>query len=412
MKKEVKKWVFETGHGKELAKAELESVYGDAILDEVEDGWVLNAALADPIKDLNRLGSVVRITEVLKEGPAQMPLNFEDWVVSVMEELLKEHKGKIRFGLSMHPKSEQVLKKILNGAKERLKESLGNVRYVNKDYKNLSSVQAWHEGLLRPGAIELHLFKSAEKWYLTRSLAIQDFEAYSTRDMNRPARDSRNGMFPPKLAQILINLAIGSTPPSRELTVFDPFCGSGTVLQEALLMGLSTFASDLDPDQSESWKKNADWLLQEYLAGWCYDTGRPLPDPKEIGQMSILVQDATTLSEGMPEQPFVIVTESSLGPVLRGEAYPEEIAANQEMLEDLYERFFANLKQRIHTPTTMVFTAPYYRVGKHQHLLPHLPEILARYATVLPLSPEARPSILYERKDQWVGREIWKIIVG
>jgi hypothetical protein len=38
-------------------------------------------------------------------------------------------------------------------------------------------------------------------------MALQDFESYSKRDYGRPARDPRTGSLPPKLAQILINLA-------------------------------------------------------------------------------------------------------------------------------------------------------------------------------------------------------------
>ena len=85
---------------------------------------------------------------------------------------------------------------------------------------------------------------------------MQDIESYTKRDRERPKRDAKVGMLPPKLAQIIINLAAGQLPeeklqnicdiplgepiPRRLLgqTVLDPFCGTGVILQEASADGL------------------------------------------------------------------------------------------------------------------------------------------------------------------------------
>ena len=258
--KTLKKYIYQTGHGKGLAKAEIEAVLGngEAIVDEVEDGFVVEGALTDAKAQLNRMGGIVRICEVLQSGPASMPLNFEQWLTEALEAEFQGYKGKMRYGLSMHPKNEKTIKTLLIGAKKAVKE-LGNVRFVNKDFQNLSSVQAWHEHLLERGAVELHLFKSETKWYLARTLAIQDFEWYSKRDFGRPSKDAKNGMFPPKLAQILINLA----QPTPGATIIDPFCGSGTVLQEAVLMGHPAWGMDLELSMVRDTKLNLDWLMEQ-----------------------------------------------------------------------------------------------------------------------------------------------------
>lgn len=52
------------------------------------------------------------------------------------------------------------------------------------------------------------------------------------------------GKLEPRLARALINIAIG---PQADATIVDPFCGSGTVLLEANLMGLEAVGNDLDP---------------------------------------------------------------------------------------------------------------------------------------------------------------------
>ena len=48
-------------------------------------------------------------------------------------------------------------------------------------------------------------------------------------------------MLPPKLAQIIVSLS--GTQPGQ--TVLDPFCGTGVVLQEALIMGAIVYGFDL-----------------------------------------------------------------------------------------------------------------------------------------------------------------------
>jgi 2-polyprenyl-3-methyl-5-hydroxy-6-metoxy-1,4-benzoquinol methylase len=101
---------------------------------------------------------------------------------------------------------------------------------------------------------------------------VQDIEAYGARDQARPARDARVGMLPPKLAQTIINLAAGR-PETRmdkhwdsadglgRFMVLDPFCGTGVILQEALLMGYSVYGSDIEPRMAEYTKKNLQWLV-------------------------------------------------------------------------------------------------------------------------------------------------------
>jgi tRNA G10 N-methylase Trm11 len=430
-----KTFIFQTGHGKGLAKAEILSLFPNSIIDEVDDGFVVQTAEIeiDPekpwaVKSIqDRMGGIVRITEVIQSGPANMPLNFEEWVICAIAELASREENKdrkIRFGLSMHPKSEKILKKILIGTKKNVQKSktgkaLINLRFVNKDFQNLSSVQAWHQKLLKNNSVELHLFRSNDdlekpKWYLTRTLSIQDFEAYSHRDYDRPARSAKNGMFPPKLAQILINLALSKDESDENQTnanvdvdyIFDPFCGSGTVMQEASLMGLMSWGSDLSEQMVEDSKKNLDWLKTEYSKKHILEMGK-LPH--------IFQADATKLTAEQIPSPshFTIVTETWLGPILEKPLTDLERPKVQREIEALYEAFFSNLKKILAgteiTPVTMVFTAPYHRSGKDRHFLPNLPKILAEYTEIIPLSDHERPSLFFERKNQLVSREIWKV---
>jgi tRNA G10 N-methylase Trm11 len=389
----VKNFIFQTGHGKGIARKEIESVLGEAaVLEEVYDGILVEAEIDDAVKLLSRMGGIVRITEVIQSGPSRMPLNFESWVISSLTDAFEGKSGKFRYGLSIHPKAEKILKSSLIGSKKKLKETLGNLRFVNKDFNNLSSVQAWHEGLLKERGVELQLFKGEERWYMCKTLAIQDFEWYSKRDYDRPAKSAKNGMFPPKLAQTLINIS------GAEKHVFDPFCGSGTVLQEALLRDLGATGSDLMTEMVSDSRINLDWLATK--AG-------------KILEYSLFQADATQLTVNqLPSDDFVIVTETWLGPLLKKCPTDLELPKIQREIEAVYEGFFSNLKKIATKPITVVFTAPYHKRGNERLFLPNLPKILNLYTKVVQLSEHERPSMFYERKHQIVAREIWKVVVG
>ncbi len=386
-------FIEQTGHGKGLAETELLSVFPNSIVEEVYDGWAFEADEFDPIATMNKMGGAVRLLKVLQKGPAVMPLNFEEWVVKAITNHHNGASGKFRFGLNMHPKSDKILKGLLIGSKKKLKE-LGNVRFVNKDFQNLSSVQAWHEDLLGERAMELTLFKGDKHWYLAQTVAIQDFEWYSHRDYERPSPDASNGMFPPKLAQILINLATQDTSE----VVFDPFCGSGTVLQEAVLMGFKAFGSDISEKMVMDSQENLRWLQDQ--------VERTLDTP------TFLMADATKLTKKeLPKQPFVVVTETWLGPALKQVLSPLERPKVHREIESLYDAFFGNLRKQIEAPVTVVFTAPYHRENHERLFLHNLPAILKKHAEIVPLSKHERPSLFFERKQQLVSREIWKIIL-
>lgn len=397
-----KTFIFQTGHGKGLAKAEISALLGE-VAGEVMDGFIVKTdAIDDAKKLLNRMGGIVRISEVLFTAPAAMPINFADWAVKAVSEEVKNKDAKVRYGISMHPKSEKILKKTLSNSKKILKEKFGNVRFVNKNFQNLSSVQAWHENLISESAVELNLFKSTEnesdqKWYFAKTLAIQDFEWYSRRDYDRPAKSAKVGMFPPKLAQMLINIATEG----EKLAVFDPFCGSGTAVQEAWLMGLNAYGSDIEAKLAGEAKENMDWVKAE--------AAKRSPAPE--GTVKIFKKDARELSESdLPEEKFCIVTETWLGPNMTAAPTRQEREKIQREIETLYEDFFRNLKKIVAEPITVVFTAPYHREGNERHFLPNLQEILERHGKVIPLSNHKRPSLFYERKQQIVSREIWKMV--
>ena len=98
-----------------------------------------------------------------------------------------------------------------------------------------------------------------DKIIIARTKKVQDITDYTDRDRNRPKRDAYVGMLPPKLAQIIINLASGNNQIAGK-RLLDPFCGTGVIPQEALLMGFDVYGTDIEQKMIDYSQINIEWL--------------------------------------------------------------------------------------------------------------------------------------------------------
>ena len=195
---------------------------------------------------IERLGGCLKLAVEL----GQAPLEY----LSVLPE------GKITIGVSDY--SRGASRKSASQEALKLKKILvrhgRSVRVVENKDAVLSTATSLHNGLGGKNERKVELIKLDDEWY--RVIGVQDIDAYAKRDQARPARDAKVGMLPPKLAQILINLC---GPLESGAVVLDPFCGTGVVLQEALLMGYRAYGTDLSERMVEYSKRNLDWLVKD-----------------------------------------------------------------------------------------------------------------------------------------------------
>lgn len=107
-------------------------------------------------------------------------------------------------------------------------------------------------------------------------------------------------MLPPKLAQTMINLALGSQGNSSEslksVRLYDPFSGLGTVLIEGVHRGVAhLFASDLNPEMVRATQVNLEPLTRE---GRVQESYVQLLDAKEIVKMPKISEVTHIVTEG------------------------------------------------------------------------------------------------------------------
>lgn len=373
---------------------------------------VNTSELSNPQQALNKLGGSQKIIEIITTFNAQA--NKEGLIKTCGDILIEEaqgHSSKFIYGISSYSfsqSSDQVLKKFLISIKKRMQSEGLKSRFINKNFKNLESAAIKGEKLLEKG-MELVMILGKNNIFIGKTVALQDFEAYSHRDYDRPGRDARQGMLPPKLAQIMINLTgltdLHTTPNSK--TIYDPFCGIGTVLTEGLLMNLSVVGSDINNEAVLKAKENIDFILKQNST---------------TATSRVFTKDTTMLTPSdVPENLAAIVTESFLGPPLSQFPLPPKLRTIQNEIIMLTVKSLKALSGVIKKGTPIVMTLPVWRDGNRLHYMEHIldeirnlgyqlePIIPQEFAFSYQLPTSARGSLVYDRPDQIVGREVLKL---
>ncbi len=210
--------------------------------------------------------------------------------------------------------------------------------------------------------------------------------------------------LPPKLAVMMLNLA--QVPDGG--TVLDPFCGSGTILTEAMLLGCTKLiGADISEKAIEDSQKNIQWIQQ-----WQFIT-----PPSEGGAqggvgtespITLFQSDIKNLSQKIPPSSVdSIVTEPYLGKPLKGHETAEEIEAQALELKQLYLAAFKEFYNVLKPDGRVVFIIPRFKIRNDWKRIDCIEDIKKLGFSVIPLLPD-HDSLLYARPDQRVGREIWR----
>lgn len=419
------KYAFLLGRNPELSLAELGSFFGNRVESaKNKSAAFFSGPLPAPPQDfLNRLGGTTEILEIFEENLALAK------VETVITRFLAarrggEETGKLAFALNLFPenKKSQLLKFLLLKIKKNLRTEGVSCNFLNKGASNTSPVAIQKQGVLKKGTNIWIMDMGESRVALGTTCAMQDFESYSKRDYGKPFRDARAGMLPPKLAQIMINLAtiphLLTTHYSLQ-TIIDPFCGTGTILMEALLMGHSVIGSDTDARMVEGAQKNIDWLRQMFPECVHVNTNVQLfkKDATALGAPDVILSARLPDTQAAKDS-FSIATEPFLGPPLS--QFPSEkfLADLTEKLVAFYEKIFKNLAAWLPKGTPVVFIFPYWKRPGAKNTasaqsIRLAPGLIAKLEALgyskSAFVPLQTTSLFYERPDSVVGREIVRL---
>jgi tRNA G10 N-methylase Trm11 len=201
-----------------------------------------------------------------------------------------------------------------------------------------------------PKGVEVVAIADKNQWWVGVTLTAANIDFYSARDFGIPAPDPVSGMLPPKLAQMMINLAVGS----KKLHVHDPFCGNGRVVLEAALMGLPASGSDIVETKVVAAQKNLMWLAETAAFS-------ATPEQVWTGDATDADNRERIIANAAPE--YVLVGEPYLGKPLRAPLKPEESVAWLKELVPLFENYFQTWSEASLQPECHVLIMPRAKVS-------------------------------------------------
>lgn len=335
--------VFFLGATHDLALAELRAVLARLTLPHDIHLWSdrlatvsgIEATRAEELQSL--LGGTFKIAEVLTELPAPVDeTELFDSLVAQMEKLAPRSFVVAEHGRDHLPVIDA------QELKNRLEEAGIRTRYKDAPRPGASAA------LLRKRKThEFHCIQLADQTVVAHTVSVQDVDAWSHRDMDRPARDRKRGMLAPKLARMMLNIGLGEKQPGGAV-LLDPFCGTGTILLEATNIGIATLlGADIDTQAILQTEENLRWWKSQ----------SPIVFTHEL----VNKQVAELRRQDFHHVPTLIVTEPFLGKLT---PKPEQVPGIIRGLEKLYRGMLRHLADVLEPGSRMVILLPSFVIGK------------------------------------------------
>lgn len=301
---------------------------------------------------------------------------------------------KITLGISVYDDpstSGKSVQSIGLGLKKRLKASGGSLRLIPNKDASLNTATSHHNKLgLSSNKIELLIARSKNGTYVVaESIGSQNVSDLAARDQARPKTDAFVGMLPPKLARMMVNFAVGNQD-KKIATLLDPFCGTGVLLQEALLAGNNVYGSDLSEKMVDYSQQNLAWLTDKYSPSTTYKV--------EHG-------DATTHTWQQPIN--YVACETYLGLPFSAPPSKEKLDEVKTTCNGIISNFLANIHPQLTPGTTLCVAVPAWRdtEGNFTHL-PLTRSIQSLGYERVALTNIRHDQLIYFRPDQVVAREL------
>ncbi|MBM4401425.1 MAG: hypothetical protein FJ045_05705, partial [Crenarchaeota archaeon] len=252
---------------------------------------------------------IVRRAFVQNDKEAQAQIGREIAASGLVDKMFKAESEKALFGVSVYcaekqlrPVSKVIQRFIGSSIKRELAGYGRKSKFMGfpKDRKlpQLSHIEVLKKNLVENKA-EILFCVGKEQTFVATTMAVHNPFEFQKRDVGKPVQRTIFAI-PPRLARIMVNL----TACTEGQVLLDPFCGVGTILQEALLSKAKAIGVDINRWCVEATSRNIEWLKDEYSL--------------ENAEYRVLQGDVHRLSQKIGwEQVDCIATEPDLGPALR-----------------------------------------------------------------------------------------------
>jgi tRNA (guanine10-N2)-dimethyltransferase len=375
-----------------IGVAELERVFGAKSVSVLSNQA---AQIESELFDIQRLGGSP------KAGTIEERLAKCNWhtvsqkIVQHYSQKWSDFDGKITLGISVYGFDIDAREVQKTGIilKQKLKKNSVSLRLVPNSEPALNSAVSHHNKLgLSTNKVELLIVRADNgSVIIAESIGAQNITAYAKRDQERPKRDAFVGMLPPKLAQVMVNLAVdGISDSKKDQIVLDPFCGTGVVLQEAALLGYSVYGTDLSEKMIRYSRDNLNWLTDSHHVKF---------------ERYLHEGDATNTKWRQPIH--AVASEAYLGQPFSAPPSPAKLEEVKQNCNHIITEFLKNLATQINVGTPICIAVPAWRSqnGSFTHL-PLISTIARLGYKPHEFANVSKNELLYYREDQIVAREL------
>jgi tRNA G10 N-methylase Trm11 len=364
------------GTNSELSKLELSSMLEDFSIEEIKFfEWkkylLLNLSKeiqTQLIKSLDKSGSVIKVGLIEIEEKIKnldkLKSKLSSYFTKTLKSLPIKKSRKIKFALNIQITEIEKRKKINHIIKNTLSQVSSDllldikIRSPKKESAELSPFQFFKENFHKRGfeitclAIKSKVFIGHVKWVTN---PLKDIK----QDEERPVRFFSHGTSI-KLARTMVNLS----KIEKGDILFDPFCGTGTILIEGLKQDLHVIGIDKDPKCVRASKANLNNFSMKFPA-----------KEKMKDKWSIYLLDSQNLNQVLDKEIGGLVTEPYLGPFIKD--LPAKNTAKDTMiiLEKLYTKVLQRSSEYLKIGARIIFIIPEYRYSPEYSISPDFEKI-------------------------------------
>ncbi|MDD5651494.1 MAG: DNA methyltransferase [Candidatus Nanoarchaeia archaeon] len=307
-------YLFVLGRDPELSLLELECYFEARnieykFIEYTREIAVLSLPKLDFNKIMKDLGGTIKIAEIFSDSGNLSETEYE------LNKLQINPDKKMDYCISEY--NSELKDFIKDLIKSRLKKERVKAVYRQPKRKTdrfLTPSELVHKKIIENG-LDIVIYKN----YIARTIALFNPFEIEERDMERPKKDFLKTTSL-RLAKILINLSYAKDGN----TLLDPFSGTGTILQEALLKNMNVIGIDLDKKSVDYTYENLDWLKREYNVK---------------GTANVYNGDSRFLTKVVKTKIDAVVSEPFMGPFLKRQPSRQEAMSILNSLKLLYQDF-------------------------------------------------------------------------
>jgi len=219
--------------------------------------------------------------------------------------------------------------------------------------------------------IEFILWYRENDIILCQTEEVINIDSFAKRDKDRPHKRLLL-LLGLALARTMVNL-VSIEKNNHNLLIYDPFCGMGSIVQEAYILGLQAMGSDIDESCVSRSKENLNWISQTQGKNFRKKYGN-FPSDK-IFEMDITAPNFPLLRKF----DGCIVAEPNLLTPLK--AYPLVFEAKKmiSQFEENYKKYLKEINQILPSGGICVLIFPQIHTAENIRLSLEIERLLNKY---------------------------------